>query len=155
MQRDYESIVRQVRGRVTAAMDTTQRMQVLADAIWESLGGDAGGVSWVGFYLAGTDGREMVLGPCRDKPACSPIGLHGVCGQAMTGRKAMLVADVRDLGQAYIACDPLDRSEVVVPLPDAGGRCRAVLDLDSHRVSAFDEGDVRGLRQVLVAALLL
>ncbi len=155
MQRDYESIARRVRQRVCTAADTTLRMQLVADAIWESLGGDAGGLSWVGFYLASNGGREMILGPCRDKPACSPIGLHGVCGQALAGRKAMLVSDVRDLGQAYIACDPLDRSEVVVPLVDAGGRCRAVLDLDSHRVSAFDEGDVRGLRQVLVAAGLL
>jgi len=155
MQRDYESIVRQVRGRVRTAMDTTQRMQVVVDAIWESLGGDPGDVSWVGFYLASGGGREMILGPCRDKPACSPIALHGVCGQAVTEEKAMVVADVRDLGRAYIACDPLDRSEVVVPLLDAGGRCRAAVDLDSHRVSAFDESDVRGLRQVLVAAGLL
>ncbi|MCH8345127.1 MAG: hypothetical protein IH983_14235, partial [Planctomycetes bacterium] len=56
-----------------------QRMWAVVDALWETLHDK--GVSWVGLYLdqpGDPDDQRLVLGPCRDKPACSPIGLHGV-----------------------------------------------------------------------------
>jgi putative methionine-R-sulfoxide reductase with GAF domain len=124
-------------------------MQVVVDLLWDALADS--GVSWVGFYLPDGD-DALVLGPRRDKPACSPIGLHGACGQAFTQRRIMVVRDVADLGDGYIACDPRDRSEVVVPLFDEAGACWAVLDLDSHDVGAFDESDAEGLVAVLAAA---
>jgi putative methionine-R-sulfoxide reductase with GAF domain len=65
------------------------------------------------------------------------------------------VRDVGTLGASYIACDPRDRSEIVVPLVEQDGTCGAVLDLDSHEVGAFDERDDLGLRVVLVAAALM
>lgn len=153
--RDYTPVIRTLGrrgGLVEASAD--QRMRAVVDALWEAFGGDAGGpVSWVGFYLPADGGEELVLGPRRDKPACSPIGLHGVCGRAFTGGEPVVVADVLDLGEAYVACDPQDRSEVVVPVL-AGGHapCIAVLDLDSPEVAAFDESDVMGLRRVLATA---
>jgi L-methionine (R)-S-oxide reductase len=124
-------------------------MIAVVDALWETL--HPSGVSWVGFYsYAG--GEELVLGPRRDKPACSPIGLHGVCGRAFRERRAVVVEDVRSLGEHYIACDPLDRSEVVAPCFEPDGTCWGVLDLDSHEPGAFDESDVAGLFRVLRAA---
>ncbi len=124
-------------------------MQATVDALWDALKDT--GVSWVGFYLhEGAD--ELVLGPRRDKPACSPIGLHGVCGQAFTQRRPIVVRDVRALGKDYIACDPRDLSEVVIPLLDADGKCWGVLDLDSHDVDAFSEADIAGLLGVLRSA---
>ena len=131
------------------AGDRAARMTAVVDALWDSL--HTTGVSWVGFYLDG-GGGELVLGPRRDKPACSPIDLHGACGQAFTRSQAIVVHDVADLGDNYIACDPRDRSEVVVPLFNDNGGCWAVLDLDSHDVGAFDETDVAGLVNVLQAA---
>lgn len=144
--RPYQAIASRLRPRGTRA----ERMQAVVDALWNGLHG--AGVSWVGFYLA--DGADrLVLGPRRDTPACSPIGLHGVCGQAFTARRTRIVRDVSELGEAYIACDPRDRSEIVVPLLEApAGTCWGVLDLDSHEVGAFDETDERGLREVLRAA---
>jgi L-methionine (R)-S-oxide reductase len=124
-----------------------QRMETVVDHLWNLLKNT--GVSWVGFYLP--DGEQMVLGPCRDKPACSPIGLHGACGQAFTKAEPIVVQDVAELGEGYIACDPRDRSEVVVPMIDPLGRCRGVLDLDSHEVGAFSEDDAAGLTRVLRA----
>jgi putative methionine-R-sulfoxide reductase with GAF domain len=129
--------------------DRTQRMQAVVDALWEAL--HPTGVSWVGFYLHEA-GDELVLGPRRDKPACSPIGLHGACGQAYSSRSPLAVRDVAELGDGYIACDPRDRSELVLPLLGEDGKCWAVLDLDSHDVGAFDDTDVAGLLGVLVAA---
>jgi putative methionine-R-sulfoxide reductase with GAF domain len=137
--------------------DLSLRMRAVADAIWTHL--NQAGVSWVGFYLPHTnDGlAELVLGPSRNKPACSPIGFHGVCGQAFRGRVVRIVHDVRDLGSDYVACDPRDRSEIVLPVfrPAAGGRPATlvgVLDLDSHEVGRFAEIDARGLTLVLESA---
>ncbi len=133
-----------------------QRMQCVVDALWSAL--HETGVSWVGFYLDQTgepDDRRLVLGPCRDKPACSPIGMHGVCGQALRFRTARIVRDVSELGSGYIACDPQDRSEIAVPLVEEHDFCRSVLDVDSHQIAAFDDSDEQGLCNVLQAAGLL
>lgn len=139
--------------RIAAALNNSgtieERMRAVADTLWKQLSDK--GVSWVGFYLP-DETRQLVLGPSRNKPACSPIGLHGACGQVYTSGEALVVRDVRDLGESYVACDPRDQSEVVVPLIDADGETYAVLDLDSFDVGAFDEADVQGLVQVLQAA---
>ncbi|MBU0639596.1 MAG: GAF domain-containing protein [Planctomycetes bacterium] len=129
--------------------DRQQRMQAVVNALWDALHDT--GVSWVGFYLPGGP-DELVLGPLRDTPACSPIGLHGVCGRAFTQRRPQVVHDVRELGEEYVACDPRDSSEVVVPLFEAAGACWGVLDLDSHEVGAFSAEDVAGLVEVLRVA---
>jgi putative methionine-R-sulfoxide reductase with GAF domain len=134
---------------MTPAGPRAERMQRVVDALWEAL--RTRGVSWVGFYVH-EGGEELVCGPRRDKPACSPIGLHGACGQAFTSRRPLIVRDVRELGENYIACDPRDQSEVVIPLFEADGRCWGVLDVDSHEVGAFDEHDVQGLVTVMRAA---
>ena len=126
-----------------------QRMRTLVDALWTRLSHT--GVSWVGFYLH-QGGDELVLGPSRDKPACSPIGLHGACGRAFRDQRPLIVRDVADLGESYVACDPRDRSEVVLPLFEPDGTCWGVLDLDSFDTAAFDEADVAGLLALLQAS---
>ncbi len=143
--------------RVSSGVDDAgpreDRMHAVVDALWEAFAVE--GVSWVGFYvdhLDQPDDRRLVLGPCRDKPACSPVGMHGACGQALIAREVLIVRDVAELGEAYITCDPRDRSEIVVPLIDERGTCWGVLDIDSWEVGAFDEADARGLIDVLVAA---
>ena len=131
-------------------------MQIVVDALWDGL--HTTGVSWVGFSLGQPgepDDRRLILGPCRNKPACSPIGLHGLCGRAFVSGRTCIVADVRTLGSSYIACDPRDQSEIVLPLIDSAGRVWGVQDLDSWDVGSFRMDDDRGLRHVLVAAGLL
>jgi putative methionine-R-sulfoxide reductase with GAF domain len=145
MNRDYDGLM-VAAGRCVG--QRAERMQQVVDLLWEALSGT--GVSWIGFYLR--QGEELVLGPRRDKPACSPIGLHGACGQSLLAEKPLVVRDVADLGEGYIACDPRDRSEVVVPLFDEHGECWGVLDADSFDVGAFDDGDASQLTGVLVRA---
>jgi len=142
MTRPYETIA----ANLGSEGDRAQRMRALVDALWQYLAPT--GVSWVGFYLH-EGGDELTLGPRRDKPACSPILLHGACGRAFTERRPLIVRDVADLGANYIACDPRDRSEVVVPLLEDDGTCWAVLDVDSHEVGAFGPADVLGLSLLL------
>ncbi|MFQ5492152.1 MAG: GAF domain-containing protein [Phycisphaerae bacterium] len=147
--RDYAVIA----ARLGPHQDRNTAMQKVVDALWTGLADQ--GVSWLGFYLKDPAADQLLLGPRRDKPACSPIGLHGVCGQAFTQRRCLLVRDVNALGEAYVACDPRDRSEVVVPLFESDGSCWGVLDLDSFDVNGFDQIDLVGLIEVLGAAALV
>lgn len=136
-----------------------ERAAALIDALWNVVGTQ--GVSWIGIYVGPgqrlADGRvagkdEMLLGPCRNKPACSPIGLHGACGRSWRERASLVVRDVAALGANYVACDPKDRSEVVVPLFDEAGSCWGVLDADSFDLAAFDERDAHVLADLLARA---
>jgi putative methionine-R-sulfoxide reductase with GAF domain len=148
--RKYAVAVAEVEKRLQADSDVKFRMQLVVDVIWEQLAGT--GVSWVGFYLPAASGQELELGSCRDTPACSAISLQGVCGRCWQDRQPQIVEDVRDLGAAYVACDPRDRSEIVLPVYDPGGELLAVLDLDSQQTGSFSEDDLCGLQAVLTAA---
>jgi len=150
----------------TIEIDTTAsraaRMRLLVDALWDKFGGGSArhgrGFSWVGFYYGPSmlmdDGRkvgaeEMLLGPCRNKPACSPIGLHGACGRAWREHTALVIRDVSFLGAEYVACDPRDMSEVVVPCFNQDGSCWGVLDVDSFEIGAFSQHDADALSAML------
>ena len=135
------------------------RMQRAADAVWDAHADT--GVSWVGFYHGPgertEDGRivgedEMLLGPRRDTPACSPIGLHGACGRAYREGVTLVINDVAALGEGYVACDPRDAAELVIPIYDESARCRGVLDLDRFQKGAFSEDDAESLHALLVRA---
>lgn len=146
-QRDYARVA----SKVSPGGDRREAMQRVVDALWDELADK--GVSWVGFYIKEPNSDEMTLGPRRDKPACSPIGLHGACGRSYLSGRALVVRDVANLRAGYIACDPRDRSEAVIPLFEPDGRtCWGVLDADSFDVGAFSERDVEGMLAVLVAA---
>lgn len=124
--------------------------EAFVNILWDEL--EPHGVSWIGFYRVANDGRPMILEQCRDRPACSPIGLHGVCGQAIRTGRTMIVSDVTDLGDDYVACDPRDRSEIVIPIHadlPAGEKIDRVLDLDSVQLDLFSDLDDRHLRAAL------
>jgi ribulose-phosphate 3-epimerase len=129
-------------------------MQAVVDALWLAFGIDVGGpMSWVGFYVPdASDPASMILGPRRDKPACSPIGLHGACGRSFTSGRGLVIEDVAHLGAGYIACDPRDRSELVLPLLDDRGVCTGVLDIDSYDVGAFSVADALAMHETLARA---
>ncbi|HEX6259424.1 MAG TPA: GAF domain-containing protein [Woeseiaceae bacterium] len=102
-------------------------------------------VNWLGVYVL--RGRELVLGPFQGRPACVrlPLGA-GVCGTAAERMETLRVADVHQF-PGHIACDPVSRSEIVVPLL-IGGRLKGVLDIDSPRIDRFTERDQRGIEML-------
>jgi L-methionine (R)-S-oxide reductase len=107
-------------------------------------------VSWAGFYFL--RGAELIVGPFQGKPACVRIGLgRGVCGTAAARRTTLIVPDVNAF-PGHIACDAASQSEVVVPLV-AAEQVVGVLDLDSPRLSRFDEEDARGLERLAAVFL--
>ena len=144
-ERDYAAIARALEGLEGGR---AARMRAAVDVLWDALADT--GVSWIGFYEPGDD--CMILGACRNKPACSPLGLDGMCGRAFLAREAFVVRDVRKLDGGYVACDPRDLSEVVVPLFDGEGTCWGVLDADSFDVGAFDASDAVALVEIMVVA---
>lgn len=105
---------------------------------------------WTGFYRL-VDG-DLIVGPYQGSLACMLLERHtGVCWAAVDRGESILVPDVRAF-PGHIACDSRSSSEVVVPLRDASGEIRAVLDVDSDKPTAFAEADVVGLEKV--AALI-
>jgi len=98
-------------------------------------------LNWVGFYFV--EAGELVVGPFQGRPACVRIADgDGVCGTAMRTRLTQRVDDVHAF-EGHIACDPLSRSEIVVPLM-IGEKLIGVLDVDSPLPGRFSEADQHG-----------
>jgi GAF domain-containing protein len=98
-------------------------------------------LNWCGFYFLRDD--TLVLGPFQGRPACVRIKRGtGVCGAAALQRRSVLVPDVEAF-PGHIACDTASRSELVVPLLQAGA-VLGVLDLDSPELGRFDADDQAG-----------
>ena len=94
---------------------------------------------WVGFYLVEKD--RLVLGPFQGTPACVFLEIgNGVCGTCALEKKSILVPNVHAF-PGHIACDPNSKSEIAIPCFDNENVFRAVLDIDSDRLNAFDETD--------------
>ena len=147
IQRDYEELLGRLPDAVKGALTPEDKMRRVTDELWRVLEGQH--VAWLGFYFINGAGDAMTLVCCRPRPACSPIGLHGVCGRAWREKRAQVVEDVHALGENHIVCDPLNLSEVVVPCLAPDGTCWGVLDLDSQEKGSFSSGDAAGLERVL------
>ena len=127
--------------------DEHEEVSVLANTVAALR--QAFGWFWVGFYLV--RGGQLVLGPFQGDVACFRIRKgRGVCGTAWAEATAQVVPDV-ELFPGHIACSGSSRSEIVVPLI-AEGEVRAVLDVDSDTLSAFDDMD-RYYLEILCAHL--
>ncbi|MEJ5170365.1 MAG: GAF domain-containing protein [Fimbriimonadales bacterium] len=106
---------------------------------------------WVGVYRL--EGDTLVLAEYVGAPTEHdriPVG-RGVCGTAVAENRNVVVQDVRELDN-YLACSLETRSEIVVLIRDAEGRILGQIDVDGHRVGAFDSTDEALLEQV--AAIL-
>jgi GAF domain-containing protein len=67
-----------------------------------------------------------------------------VCGRCARDKTTQVVADVTQIPH-HIACSSTTRAEIVVPVLDARGEVRAVLDIDSDVPGAFDAVDREAL----------
>jgi GAF domain-containing protein len=142
----YRELAEQLGALLVGEMDLIANAGNMAALIYHGLPD----LNWAGFYFRRE--TELVLGPFQGKPACVRIPLgQGVCGTAAARGATVLVPDVRNF-PGHIACDPNSRSELVVPLVDAG-EVLGVLDLDSPLLARFDETDQQGCER-LVALFL-
>ena len=144
---NYQLLVEQIRSLIEGERDAVAVMANVAAAIHEAMG-----FWWTGFYRvmpkAGSDVKELVLGPFQGPVACMhiPFG-KGVCGTAWERRQTIVVPDV-ELFPGHIACSSLSRSEIVVPVIAASGEVVAVLDIDSRELSTFDNTDSQYLETI-------
>jgi len=142
----YRDLAAQLRSLIDGEPDLVANAANMAALIYHGLPD----LNWAGFYFA--QGGDLVLGPFQGQPACVRIPWgNGVCGAAASRGESVLVPDVHDF-PGHIACDPVSRSELVVPLIE-DGRVRGVLDLDSPRLARFDAEDQAGCEH-LVAVFL-
>ncbi len=103
---------------------------------------------WTGFYRLVEPGLLRV-GPYQGTLGCLDIVVgRGVCGTAAAERRTVIVPDVTAF-PGHITCDARSRSEIVVPVFDAGSKLLAVLDIDSQHPAAFDEDDRDGLERLV------
>lgn len=101
---------------------------------------------WVGFYFVKND--ELVLGPFQGPLACTRIQKgKGVCGTSFAKAETIVVEDVHAF-PGHIACSPLSKSEIVVPVLK-NGKVVAVLDIDSDKVNMFDQTDKEELERLV------
>ena len=98
--------------------------------------------NWVGFYmLAPDDPNLLVLGPymgAQTPHKRIPLN-QGICGAAAATGKTIVVDDV-NADPRYLACSLETRSEIVAPVY-ARGRVVGELDIDSHKLAAFQAAD--------------
>ncbi|MBN1826086.1 MAG: GAF domain-containing protein [Candidatus Eisenbacteria bacterium] len=137
----YDLAIREIRAVTAGEMDAIANMANASAILYERLP-----FSWIGFYRLVHD--ELVLGPFQGRVACVRIGPgRGVCGVAWERGETLSVSDVHAF-PGHIACDPLSRSEVVVPLRAPDGRIWGVLDVDSREPNDFDGDDVEALEKI-------
>jgi GAF domain-containing protein len=169
-QGDYARLAEELVGLLSGESDLVANAANTAALIFDALPD----LNWAGFYFLKRKGAEvapsgpeskapgatfdtrtsfeLVVGPFQGKPACVRIALgKGVCGTAAVERKTIVVPDVGAF-PGHIACDAASRSEIVVPLI-AGTQLLGVLDIDSPRLTRFNDGDARGLERL--AAIFL
>ena len=129
----YEALVAQAKAMSEAETDEIALMANVAAIIHETFH-----FWWTGFYRV--VGEELVLGPFQGPLACTRIKFgRGVCGTAWKEKLSVVVPDVEEF-PGHIACSSASRSEIVVPM-FRNGEVFAVLDIDSEKLSTFDETD--------------
>jgi L-methionine (R)-S-oxide reductase len=139
----YNQVMERLRGLLEGESDEVALMATIVCELQHGLDH----FDWTGFYRVVRPGL-LKIGPYQGTHGCLNISFdRGVCGKCAREGQSQLVPDVSRVPY-HIACASSTQSEVVVPVLDTGGRVRAVLDVDSDTVGAFDEVDVSHLVQI-------
>jgi L-methionine (R)-S-oxide reductase len=136
----------QIRAAIAGETDAVAIQATLACLLWETLVQ----TSWCGFYRRVGE-STLAVGPYQGTMGCLRIDFaRGVCGACARTRTMQLVPDVSKVSD-HIACDDRTKSELVLPVI-AGGELRAVLDLDSTHLGAFDVAEASRVAALLESA---
>lgn len=141
-----EQAIPQILSAISDETDPVAIQATLACLLWETFPQ----ASFCGFYRTIAP-RLLAVGPYQGPMGCLRIPFErGVCGAAARTGRSQLIEDVT-LVEDHIACDDAARSELVVPI-FGGGEVKAVLDLDSHHLSAFSLREANLLEELLPRA---
>ncbi|MBO7490863.1 MAG: GAF domain-containing protein [Bacteroidales bacterium] len=140
-QEKYETLLPQIASVIEDEQDMIANMANVAAMLHETFR-----FWWTGFYRV--QGDQLVLGPFQGPLACTRIAKgRGVCGTAWQKAETVVVEDVLQF-PGHIACSSASRSEIVVPMI-YNGEVFGVLDIDSEKISTFDDVDVLYLKKVV------
>jgi GAF domain-containing protein len=90
----------------------------------------------------------LKVGPYQGSHGCLTIPFdRGLCGRCASEKITQIAADVTQIPY-HIACSGTTVSEIVVPVLDAWGDVRAVLDVDSDIADIFDAVDQQALESL-------
>ena len=148
----YELLVPQIKALVEGEPDLIANLANIVSALKYGMG-----FFWVGVYLvkgltpALSQGEgekyELVLAPFQGPVACTRIAKgKGVCGASWQRGETIIVKNVDEF-PGHIACSSLSKSEIVSPF-FKDQKVAGVLDVDSDKLSDFDETDAHYLMQV-------
>ncbi len=138
----YQNLLREIESVLEGERDPVVWMSTLSCLLRQEMG-----FFWVGFYRF--VGGELLIGPYQGTLGCLRISLdRGVCGAAASQRRTFLVPNVHQF-PGHIACDSRSQSEIVIPVLDGKGELKAVLDVDSDRLSDFDSVDQHYLETIV------
>ncbi len=102
---------------------------------------------WTGFYLLSKE-NELEVSTYQGPLACLRLKKDtGVCWAGINQNQTVIIKDVHCF-DGHIACNPLSKSEIVVPLYD-NKQIIGVLDIDSDKENAFDTIDAKYLEQII------
>ena len=136
----YQKTLTRIRALIAGESDEIAVMATVAAELRLAFGH----FDWVGFYRVVSPGL-LKVGPYQGGHGCLTIPFErGVCGRCARDKTTQVVGDVTRLPY-HIACSGTTRSEIVVPVLDAGGEVRAVLDIDSDLPEIFDTVDQEAL----------
>ena len=140
-QEKYKSLMPQIEALISSETDLIANLANISAALKEAMD-----FFWVGFYIVKED--ALVLGPFQGPIACTRIGKgKGVCGMAWELGKIIRVADVSQFA-GHIACSSEAKSEIVLPAFKEGD-VALILDVDSDKLSYFDEVDEKYLEELM------
>ena len=123
----YIELLPQVKALLDGERDIIANMANVSAAIKEALH-----FFWVGFYLVKEN--QLVLGPFQGPVACTRINKgKGVCGTVWQKGETIIVPDVLKFPK-HIACSPLSKSEIVIPLKNSNQQVVGVFDIDSDKL---------------------
>ena len=136
----YELVTKQAESIMEGETDTVAIMSNFAALLHHTFQ-----FWWTGFYRV--KDNELLLGPFQGPVACMHIGYcKGVCGTAWKERRSVVVDDVTKF-PGHIACSPVTRSEIVVPI-FRDEEVVAIIDIDSSELANFNDVDRRCLEEL-------
>lgn len=131
----FENLTPRVRGTI----DGDSRLVSKLERVCSILKDEVDYYDWVGFYLL--EEGMLHLGPfVGDDTEHDVIEIgRGICGQSANLKATFIIGDVSK-EENYLSCGIKVKSEIVVPVI-AGGKLFGVIDIDSHKISAFNNED--------------
>ncbi len=137
----YSELVPQIEALIADEKDLIANLSNTVAALRQAMG-----FFWVGFYIVKEN--QLVLGPFQGPIACTRINLgKGVCGTSWKEKRTIVVPNVDEF-PGHIACSSDSKSEIVLPV-FKNNEVAMVLDVDSDKLSDFDETDKIWLEKLM------